>query len=88
MKRILYIAFDNLHTDYGVLAQANPKEDLVLFVESQRMLRSQQWHYQRLYFMISAARHFAEFLKSKGFQVLYLKSETTRDGIKELIKSS
>ena len=38
--------------------------------------------------MISAARHFAEFLKSKGFQVLYLKSETTRDGIKELIKSS
>ena len=88
MERILYVACDNLNESYGVLKEADPKRDLILFVESARMLGAQKWHYQRLYFMISAARHFAEHLRSQGFEVHYLKSATTKDGIKELIKSS
>ena len=60
---------------------ANPDSDLILFVESERMFAAQKWHFQRLYFMISAARHFAEELRGQGFTVDYRKAPTTRDGI-------
>ena len=63
MKRGIYVAFDQLHTGYGALKEANPNSDLVIIVESQRMLKSRKWHIQRLWFMISAARNFADELK-------------------------
>ena len=85
MERILYVAFDNLNEKYGVLASANSKTDLILFVESQRMLASKKWHYQRLFYLISSARHFAKSLNKKGFKVEYLKSATTKAGIEEEI---
>ena len=69
MKRGIYVAFDQLHTGFGALRNANPKEDLIIMVESQRMLRSRSWHIQRLWFMISAARHFAKDLENQGFEV-------------------
>ena len=87
MKRGIYVAFDQLHTGFGALRNANPKEDLIIMVESQRMLRSRSWHIQRLWFMISAARHFAKDLENQGFEVHYLKSESTWQGIEEVIKS-
>jgi membrane protein required for beta-lactamase induction len=37
MKRILYIPFDHLRRNYGALKDANPKEDVIAFVESARM---------------------------------------------------
>ena len=37
--------------------------------------------------MISAARHFAQELRDEGFEVLYLKAETTKDGINQAKKS-
>jgi deoxyribodipyrimidine photolyase-related protein len=37
MKRILYIPFDHLHRNYGALKDADPKEDVIAFVESARM---------------------------------------------------
>lgn len=86
MKRILYVAFDNLNKNFGVLAKADSKNDLILFVESQRMLASKQWHYQRLFYLISSARHFAQELREDGFQVEYSKSSTTKAGIEDAIK--
>ena len=83
MQRILYIAFDNLNKEYGVLRNADPKNDLILFVESQRMLRGDRWHFQRLFFIISSARHFAADLTKAGFKVEYIKSESTKAGILE-----
>ena len=32
MKRLLYIPFDQLNRDYGVLKNANPKTDEIVFV--------------------------------------------------------
>ena len=87
MKRAIFVPFDQLHREYGALADANSKNDLIIFVESQRMLRSRTWHIQRLWFMISAARHFAHELTAAGFKVAYLKAESTRVGIKSVMKS-
>ena len=85
MKRAIFVAFDQLNQGYGALKDANPSNDLIIFIESQRMLKSRKWHLQRLWFMISAARHFASELESQGFKVLYLKSESTLSGIREVM---
>lgn len=86
MDRILYIPFDHLHRDFGVLKDSNPKSDLVVFVESARMCTGRNWHPERLFFLISSARHFAEELRSDGYQVEYVKAATTIDGLKQVQK--
>lgn len=80
-RRILYVPFDQLNFDYGVLKDSNPAHDVVVLVESLRMTTGRRWHPERLYFMISAARHFAAEARSKGFEVRYLKAPTTVDGL-------
>ena len=82
MKRIIYIPFDHLHMKYGALKGSNPNEDLVVLVESARMVSGDKWNKVRLYFLISSARHFAEELKGAGFQTKYIKAPTTIDGLK------
>ena len=88
MKRGIYVAFDQLHRNFGALKEANPKTDLIILVESQRMLDSRKWHFQRLWFMISAARHFAADLSGEGFEVTYLKAASTKVGIEKAIKDN
>ena len=82
MKRIIYIPFDHLHAKFGALKGANPKEDVIVLVESARMVTGDDWNKVRLYFLISSARHFAEELVSAGFQTKYIKAPTTIDGLK------
>ena len=84
MKRIIYIPFDHLHRNYGALNDADPKQDLIALVESVRMTTGRNWHKERLFFLISSARHFAKSLEAEGFQVEYLKAPTTIDGLKTI----
>ena len=84
MKRIIYLPFDHLHRNYGALKGADPKNDLIVLVESARMTTGRNWHKERLFFLISSARHFAELLKSEGFTVEYVKAATTVDGLKSI----
>ena len=86
MKRLLYIPFDHLHPNYGVLVGADPSSDVIVMVESQRMLTGTTWHPVRLYFLVSAAMHFAQEMRGKGFTVLYLQAPTTIDGLEEAKK--
>ena len=86
MKRLLYIPFDQLNPNYGVLKDASLKTDEIVFVESQRMLAAERWHIQRLFFLISSARHFANALESIGFKTHYVKSKTTKTGILDVAK--
>ena len=51
------------------------------------MVSGRNWHKERLFFMISSARHFAQELEAKGFQVQYLKAETTIAGLDKAQKS-
>jgi deoxyribodipyrimidine photolyase-related protein len=81
MKRIIYLAFDHLHRHFGALKDANPKEDVIAFVESARMTTGRNWHKERLFFLISSARHFAQSLEDEGFTVEYIKAATTIDGL-------
>lgn len=82
--RLLYISHDQLSLSHGLLASADPKNDVVVLVESLRMVESKSWHRQRLWFLLSAARHFVVELETKGFQVHYVKAETTIAGIEEI----
>ena len=84
MKRTLYIAFDHLHRNFGVLKDADPRSDLIVLVESTRMTTGRPWHPLRLHFMISSAHHFAQSLRAEGFTVEYLTSATTLDGLDQV----
>ena len=86
MKRIIYIPFDHLHRKFGALKDADPKTDVIAFVESARMTTSRNWHPERLFFLISSARHFAKSLEDEGFTVEYIKAATTVDGLKAIQK--
>ena len=80
-ERILFVAFDHLNFDHGVMADARPERDVIALVESQRMLTGRPWHPERLFFMVSAARHFAEEARERGFTVRYVQAPTTVDGL-------
>ncbi|MFZ4505151.1 MAG: cryptochrome/photolyase family protein [Microbacteriaceae bacterium] len=82
IERILYIPFDHLNRHRGVLAHANPASDAVVLVESERMLTGRPWHKERLFFLVSSARHFAHGLGELGFQVRYIPAPTTTDGLR------
>ena len=81
MKRIIYIPFDHLHRNFGALKGADPSVDVIAMVESARMTTGRNWHKERLFFLISSARHFAKSLESEGFKVEYLKAASTIDGL-------
>jgi deoxyribodipyrimidine photolyase-related protein len=81
-QRILYVAHDHLNKTRGVLKNANPNTDAIVLVESARMTTGRDWHKERLFFLISSARHFAAALAEEGFTVRYIKAVTTVDGLK------
>ncbi len=83
-RSLRYVAFDQLHRDYGVLADARPAEDVIVMVESSAMLRGRDWHPERLFFYRSSARHFAQSLVASGFRVEFLKAASSRAGLLEV----
>ena len=86
MERLIYVAFDHLNENYGVLKSSDPKKDVIVLVESKRMTTGRKWHGQRLHFLISSARHFAQHLESMGFTVRYIKAATTVEGLQKVKK--
>jgi len=86
MKRIIYIPFDHLHRNFGALKDADPVNDVIALIESARMTTGRNWHKERLFFLISSARHFAQSLTDEGFSVEYVKAATTVDGLKSIQK--
>ncbi len=87
MRSIRFLPFDQLHRNFGVLKAADKKEDLIVLIESQAMVTGADWHPERLFFLISSARHFASELENDGYQVKYLKAKNTVAGLKEIRKS-
>lgn len=86
-KTLIYLAHDNLNRHKGALKNADPKKHEVVFIESFRMLTGARWHRQRLFFLLSAARHFAESLRKEGFTVHYEKASDTATGIRKISKN-
>lgn len=71
ISRILFVAFDQLSLDSGVLKQAEKDSDLIVFFESAELIASKRWHIQRIFFLLSSARHLASELRAAGFNVEY-----------------
>jgi deoxyribodipyrimidine photolyase-related protein len=88
VKRIIYVSHDQLNANYGALKGANPKEDLIVLVESERMLTPEFGSKVRLYFLLSSAAHFVKSLQDDGYTVIYQKSATTVDGLKGVLKKN
>ena len=86
MTRIIFIPFDQLNAERGAMKIADKQSDVIVLVESQRMITGRQWHKQRLHFLISSARHFVSELAASGWNVHYIKSETTPDGLQQALK--
>ena len=86
MQRLIYVAFDHLNENYGALKGSDPKKDVVVLVESERMTTGRNWHGQRLHFLISSARHFAQHLEKLGYTVRYEKAATTVSGLERVRK--
>ena len=86
MKRIIYVPFDQLHRHYGGLKNADIQNDVIAFVESTRMTAGRNWHKERLFFIISGARHFAQSLTDEGFAVEYEKAESITAGLSRIQK--
>jgi deoxyribodipyrimidine photolyase-related protein len=84
MERLIYVAFDHLNENYGALKNSDPKKDVIVLIESKRMTTDRKWHGQRLHFLISSARHFAQHLESLGYTVRYEKAATTIDGLQKI----
>jgi deoxyribodipyrimidine photolyase-related protein len=83
-ERILYVAHDHLNRDHGVLRNAKPATDVIVLVESARMTSGRPWHPERLFFLLSSARHLAAELDAEGYRVRYLKAPTTIGGLKAI----
>jgi deoxyribodipyrimidine photolyase-related protein len=83
-ERVIYVPFDHLSVDHGALATAHRETDLVVMVESERMLTGRPWNAERLFFMVSAARHFAARAEADGFTVRYVRAPTTLDGLNQV----
>ena len=84
MGRLIYVAFDHLNRHRGALKEADPATDVVVMVESQRMLTNRPWHPLRLFYLVASARHFVEELRSEGFVVEYVEAATTVDGLNQV----
>jgi deoxyribodipyrimidine photolyase-related protein len=86
MQRLIFVAFDHLNENYGALKNSDPAKDVIVLVESARMTTGRNWHGQRLHFLISSARQFAQHLESLGYTVRYEKAATTIDGLQKIKK--
>lgn len=82
-ERLIYVAHDHLNRQRGALKDANTSTDVVVLVESLRMTTGRAWHKERLFFLISSARHFAADLEQAGFTVRYMQAATTIDGLNQ-----
>lgn len=85
MTRIIYIPFDQLNVNYGAMKVADKSTDIIVLVESARMTSNRAWHRQRLQFLISSARHFVQELSAAGWNVHYIQSANTADGLSQLM---
>jgi deoxyribodipyrimidine photolyase-related protein len=86
--RIVFVPFDHLNRSYGALKKANPETDVIALVESKRMTSGRPWNKQRLFFLISSARHFAFELEEAGFEVNYKKAKDTPTGLAAMRKET
>ncbi len=81
----IYVPYDRLHDGVGPLAQADPKNTVVVLMESRAKGTRRPYHKKKLTLVLSAMRHFALEQAERGCRVVYGSSPTSfADGLLEL----
>lgn len=77
----IWILGDQLNRNVGALAGRSPGDCRVLLVTSETKIASKRWHRQRLHLVLSAMAHFAEELRTEGFEVDHRRARTLPEGL-------
>ncbi len=78
----VWVLGDQLDRDRGALGRFGAGECRVLLVQSSTQLGARRWHRQRLHLVLSAMAHFADELRSGGFEVDHRSASTLEDGLR------
>ncbi len=81
MTTTVWVLGDQLNRSISSLADRQPGDCRVLFVESTSKIESKRWHVQRLHLVLSAMEHFAAELRAEGFDVDYRRATTLSQGL-------
>ncbi|MCX7868443.1 MAG: cryptochrome/photolyase family protein [Terrimicrobiaceae bacterium] len=79
MRRSIWILGDQLALGHSALANADPRQDVVLMIESRARGAHLRYHQIKLAMIYAAMRHFAEELRERGWVVDYHALGQTRD---------
>lgn len=71
MKNLILVFWDQLSRDLPAIQQAKTENDWILFLEMPSFATHPKHHQQKLIFLFSAMRNFAQELHKEGFQVEY-----------------
>lgn len=85
-----FVLGDQLTRDLSALADIDPARDAVLMVEVEAEGRAVPHHRQKIAFLLSAMRHFAEALRAEGIRVDYVRlddPDNTQDFTGELARA-
>ena len=72
MGKLCVILYDQLSDDLSSLQTIKASEDTVLICEDWAFLQKIQHHQKKIVFMMSCARHYAQSLRKKGYQVIHI----------------
>lgn len=74
-RHLRFIFGDQLTRDVSALADLDPYQDVVLMVETAAEASNVGHHQQKIAFVLSAMRHFAQGLRDEGVQVDYVRMD-------------
>ncbi|WP_062199176.1 cryptochrome/photolyase family protein [Massilibacterium senegalense] len=77
-----WILGDQLNHALPIIKEVNKQTDVILFIEAMSRLKWQKYHKQKLVFIFSAMRHFAEELRADGLTVDYRQADSFSDAWK------
>jgi deoxyribodipyrimidine photolyase-related protein len=70
-RRWVYVPYDRLHDGVGPLAETQPEDAVLVFMESQAKGTRRPYHKKKLTLVLSAMRHFALEQAERGCRVVY-----------------
>jgi deoxyribodipyrimidine photolyase-related protein len=73
----IYVPYDRLHEGVGPLAQCDPKDVVLVFMESRAKAERRPYHKKKLVLVLSAMRHFALEQAERGCRIVYGASPTS-----------
>ena len=74
-RHLRFIFGDQLTRGLATLRDIDPAQDIVVMVEASAEARNVPHHKQKIAFVLSAMRHFAESLRAEGLQVDYVRMD-------------